>query len=170
METKSSAFGPLDIKNQSFKRSAIGYSKEEVIQFLDKVASAWEGVQRQEKQLVGRIKDLEEKLKKWESKEGELEAMKERTVEAMDQLRKRAEQEAHQLFHEVEDRAQKVRDRTIQWLEKAIAEVEETERQKDNFLKAFRSALDGHYDLINREASAQPLGSRLNEFLKDQSS
>jgi hypothetical protein len=48
--------------------------------------------------------------------------------------------------------------------------VEETQRQKKNFLTAFRSALDSHYALIrSEEEDAEPLAGKLSGILRSSS-
>jgi DivIVA domain-containing protein len=82
-------------------------------------------------------------------------------------MREQARVEAEKIFAEVEERANQIRRKTEEWLEEVIAEVEETQRQKLSFMTAFKSALDSHYELLERQpAEDQPIGARLNHLLK----
>ena len=166
-EAMSGKLTPNEIKNKEFKKTMLGYTPQEVVDFLDSVAKVWEKVQKNEKELLARIESLQATIKTWESREQELEKVREIAVHDAESIRKEAVNEAERIFLEVEERANGIRTKTEQWLETVIAKVEEAERQKNNFMKAFRSALDSHYELLrNEEAEAESMGAKLNHFLK----
>ncbi len=159
---------PLEIKNKDFKRMLWGYSPQEVIQFLDLTAKAWEKVQRQEKELLDKIHSLNEELLRWKGREGELVKMKERANFEADGIRQQANDDAARIFSEVEQRAIAIRQKTEEWLAEVIEQIEATERQKLSFVTAFRTALESHYEILkHEEAQTEPLGSRLSQFLKE---
>ena len=79
----------------------------------------------------------------------------------------RSRAEAEKMLAETEEKAGSIRKRTEGWLEEVIAKVEETQRQKKNFLTAFRSSLDSHYELIkSEEEEAEPLTAKLSDVLR----
>ncbi|NBX81655.1 DivIVA domain-containing protein [bacterium] len=147
---------PAEIKNKDFKKIMLGYSPEEVVGFLDKVAKLWEKVQKREKDLVAVIETLDREIQDWKSKEAELEVIKEK-----------AREEAKKIIGQSEEQAATVRLETEKWLATVLEEVETVEKRKANFLMAFKSALDSHYEILNQEQDAQePLTSKLQEYLK----
>lgn len=147
---------PAEIKNKDFKKIMLGYSPEEVVGFLDQVAKLWEKVQKREKDLVAVIETLDREIQDWKNKEAELEVIKEK-----------AHQEAKKIIGQAEEQATTVRLETEKWLATVLEEVETVEKRKANFLMAFKSALDSHYEILNHEQDVQePLASKLQEYLK----
>jgi cell division initiation protein len=166
-EALSLKLNPTEIKNKEFKKTVLGYSPQEVVEFLDATAKAWERVQKNEKELVEQIEKLKAQVKSWEDRESELNKLREMALNDADTIRKEAIREAEKMFKQVEERAINIKAKTEEWLTKVIAEVEETEKQKASFLNAFRSALDSHYELLKvEEKTSEPLGAKLNQFLK----
>lgn len=158
METKalSSQLTPAEIKNKDFKKTMLGYSPEEVVGFLDSVAKLWEKIQKKEKDLLMTIEQLEGQISNWEKRRGELEQVKEAAIT-----------EAKAIIESAEERSNQIRKSTEGWLASILQEVEEVERRKKNFVTAFRSALDSHYEILKTEENHnEPLSFRLNEYLK----
>ena len=167
VDSLSLTLTPAEIKNKEFKKTVMGYSPHEVIEFLEAIAKTWERVQKREKELLETIQNLTTKLRSWEDREAEIAKKREAAEQEAAEIRTHAEQNAQRFFEEVEERATNIRSRTEQWLETVIAKVEETERQKNNFMTAFKSALDSHYALLRSEEEAnEPLGAQLTEILK----
>lgn len=169
-EALSLKLTPTEIKNKEFRKTVLGYSPQEVVEFLDATAKAWERVQRHEKVLLGNIEKLKDKIKAWEDREGELNHLREIALHDADEIRKEALREAEKMFLQVEEKAAAVKARTEEWLVKVIAEVEDTEKQRANFVNAFKAALDSHYQLLDVKNKNEPLGTKLNRFLKTGSS
>jgi|LakMenEpi03Aug12_release.lakeMendotaPanAssembly.Ray.scaffolds.fasta_scaffold35875_4 cell division initiation protein len=158
METKalSSQLSPTEIKNKDFKKTMLGYSPEEVVGFLDSVAKLWEKIQKKEKDLLSTISQLEGEISNWEKRKGELEQIKEAAIA-----------EAKTIIESAEERSNQIRKNTENWLATVLQEVEEVERRKKNFVTAFRSALETHYEILKTEESKnESLSLRLNEYLR----
>lgn len=166
-ESQLQKLSPLDIKNKDFKKTAWGYAPKEVGDFLEMLSKTWDKAQRQEKEMLEKIRSLNEELTRWKNREVEIAKLREKTLQDCDGMKDQATREAQRVFSEVEERANEIRRKTEEWLEDVIAHVEETERQKMNFVTAFKSALDSHYALLQSEQSdSEPLGAKLNHFLK----
>lgn len=156
-----------EIKNKDFKKSAWGFSPKEVGEFLDQMAFTWEAFLKREKEHTDKIQTLHDELVRWKGREQELVRTKQNAIEEVSKIKEEAKAEAQKHFSEMEQRAVEIRQRTEEWLENIIAEVEETERQRHNFVTAFRSALDSHYALLNgSETTQESLGQKLNQFLR----
>lgn len=156
----SDELSPLEIKNKEFKKTMLGYSPEEVIGFLDGVAKLWEKVQKNERELIHRIERLEQTIQAWQARESDLEKIREEVL-------KQAAEQAKQLLADSEQRAQVIREGTETWLAEVLQEVEEVERRKNNFITAFRSALDSHYEILKMDQTNQePIAVKLSSFLK----
>jgi len=154
-QTTSFDLSPADIKNKDFKKVMLGYSPEEVVGFLDDVAKLWEKIQKREKDFLQVIEKYELELKAWSQKESDLALIKEE-----------AKKEAEKIIDAAEKRTQEIRQNTENWLATVLQDVEEVERRKQNFVTAFRSALDSHYEILKKDESSQDsLTSRLEQYL-----
>ncbi len=149
-----------EIKGQTFRGSLFGFNKSEVRGFLAAVS-------KQSRELNSQLEALQKEVNDWRARE---KAMFELTAGAQAEaqaIRENAKKEAEKLLLETEEKVTSIRSKTETWLEEVIAKVEETQRQKQNFLTAFRSALDSHYALIeNEEEEVEPLTAKLSGVLR----
>ena len=158
---------PQEIRTRRFKRALGGYAVEEVAEYLETIARAWEKVQRQEREMIDRAQALTEELVRLKGREAEAGKQREKILTDAEAILAEARREAELMLSETERRAAGIRERTEEWLESILSRIEETERQKKSFVTAFRSALDSHLELLNQEtAETEPLAVRLQEFLK----
>ncbi|MBM4303622.1 MAG: DivIVA domain-containing protein [Deltaproteobacteria bacterium] len=167
LESLSEKISPTEIKNKEFKKVMLGYSPEEVVEFLDLTAKAWIQVQKKEKELIQKNDSLNAEISHWRQRESEISQIKEDAIKEAETIIQAASQEAETLFKQVEEKAQDIRQKTEEWLAEVINQVEETERRKNSFISAFKSALDSHYEIIkNDQQASEPLSRRLDTFLK----
>lgn len=165
-ETLSNSLTPNEVKNKEFKRSPFGYSPDQVIEFLDTVSKCWERVQRREKELIDEIRILNEEIDRLNSRETEIEQLRVAALEDAERIREQAREEAKGYFEGVKQRSEDIRGRTEEWLADLLNRVEETERRRNSFLTAFKSALDQHYEILNTDLEKnQGLESQLTHFL-----
>ena len=68
-EAQSLKLMPQEIRSHEFGKSMWGYSPREVVEFLEGTAAAWEKVQRHEKELLEKVKNMSEELVRWKNKE-----------------------------------------------------------------------------------------------------
>ena len=159
---------PVEIKNKEFKRTLWGYSPAEVIDFLDNTAKTWEKVQRREKDILEKLKGLEQELGKWKAKESELVHQAQSASHEAAKLKEEVQKEAAKMLEEVSTKADEIRCRTEEWLVNVISEVEKTERKRDSFVTAFRAALDQHYALLESgQDGLKPMEAQLEKFLQE---
>lgn len=145
-----------EIKGQNFRGALFGFNKREVRDFLRVVSKLWTRMLDHQALQLQRIQTLENEVANWNAREKEIA-----------EIKVRAEHEAQKLLSDTEEKADSIRKRTEAWLEEVIAKVEETQRQKKNFLTAFRSALDSHYALIQtEEEEVEPLAAKLSDVLR----
>ncbi len=161
-----SEWTPDEIKTQGFRGGLFGFSRKEVRDFLRLVSKLWARMLDHQQELTVRLQSLETEVAGWRSRDAEIKSQRERALAEAQNIRDLARTEAEKLMAETEERAEKVRNRTEDWLENVIAKVEETQRQKQNFITAFRSALDSHYELIKNDTDGEPLTAGLSEVLR----
>ena len=167
MSSPNTKLSPIEIKTKEFRRVMLGYDPKEVVDFLEQMAKGWEKSQKQEKELFDKIQTLNDEIIRWRGKENEIHKQRERVQNEAQEIRDRAIAESQKIYAEVEEKAQEVRRKTEEWLEKVLTEVEETERRRSHFLTAFRSSLDGHYELLKKEDTPwEPLATHLGNLLK----
>lgn len=167
MSAPTQKLSPVEVRTKEFRRVMLGYDPKEVVDFLEVIAKSYEKMQKQEKELLEKIQSLNDEVIRWRGKENEIQKQRERLQAEASDIRGRAEAEAQKIYAEVEQKAGEVRNKTEAWLEKVLEEVEETERRRNNFVSAFRSALDSHYELLKKEdAPWEPLSQHLGSLLK----
>jgi cell division initiation protein len=167
LDSLSEKISPTELKNKEFKKVMLGYSPEDVVSFLDQTAKAWTQVQKREKELIQKIESLNAEISHWRQRETEINKIKQDAIKEAEAIIEAGSEEAQKLFRQVEEKAQDIRQKTEEWLAEVINQVQETERRKSNFMTAFKSALDSHYELIkNDEELTEPLSQRLDSFLK----
>jgi len=164
----SQRLSPQEIRTRKFKRSIGGYSAEEVSEFLDKIAAAWDKVQRQEREMIERNQALTEENVRLKAREGDAAKQKEKILSEVEEIKAEALRQAEKVLVETQERAREIRARTESWLEEILSRVEETERQKKSFVTALRSALGSHLELLDQETEreTEPLAARLHEVLR----
>jgi len=170
MKNQSTSFEltPAEIKNKDFKKTMLGYSPEEVVGFLDQVAKLWEKVQKRERDLNNQIDQLKNEIKSWENKKTDLDKLQAMAKADAQKIIALAQEEAQKILVESEIRSQEVRKNTETWLTEILEEVQEVEKRKANFIIAFRSALDSHYEILKTEQTAQDsLTHKLHAYLKN---
>jgi len=165
-EMLSDSLTPNEVKNKEFKRAVWGYSPDQVVEFLDTVSKSWERVQKRERELIEEIRLLNEEIAGMHRREAEIEAIRQKAFEDAEKTREQGKEEAAKYFQEVRTRSDEIRVKTEEWLANLIGQVEETERRRNSFLSAFKSALDQHYELLNTDLEQnRGLESQLTGFL-----
>lgn len=119
----------LEIKQQEFEKSFRGYDKDEVEAFLNLMSNEWEHLVGKNRELEERIDELEEKLKHYERVEEALhetlQTAKESAEQKLTGARKdarnkveKAEMEAESIIREATQQRQQVRQSIIRLLDR----------------------------------------------------
>lgn len=163
-ESVSEGLSPVAIKNKEFSKTLVGYSPREVVEFLDVVARRWEQLQKQERTLLARIESLDEEVKRWKDRESAIEEMRRKAESDTKALQDQASQEAARFLKNVQERADQIREKTEAWLERVIAEVEETEKRRQSVLAHLKDTLDKHYQLLDGQTPGALLEGQLQKL------
>ncbi|MFQ5537407.1 MAG: DivIVA domain-containing protein [Gemmatimonadota bacterium] len=161
---------PLDVRNKrgDFKKHLRGYDPQEVDVFLELAAERLEQLVMENLQLKERSAMLQEQVS---SQTGREKAVQEALVTAQelrseirsqaereaDLILKEARQEARRLVAEAEARVQSLLRDAERRMEKARDGLEELERRRSRFLKAFRQLLERELDGVEVEEGRAPL-------------
>ncbi len=164
---------PLDVRKKrgDFKKMLRGYDPQEVDVFLELVADRLEDLVREVLQLRERADTLQQQVS---SQTGREHAVQEALVTAQElrkEIRGQAEREAELILQEVQVEARRqrgeaeaevraiVRDAERR-LEQARDALEEMERRRIRFLKAYRQLLEREMDVVEVEEDRAPLEDR----------
>jgi cell division initiation protein len=139
---------PIDIQQQQFKSSMMGYDKSAVDHFLELVAGELERLLRQNQDLQVELARTKGGLAEMREREATVQETLLTTQKVTDELKANARREADLLLADAQLRAERLmhnaEDRRLQLLE----EVQEIRRQKVAFETGLRSLLEQHLRLI----------------------
>ena len=150
---------PLDVRKKrgDFGKGLRGYDPQEVDTFLELVAERMEVLVQENVAFRGRVGELEETVV---AQQGREQAIQDALVTAQE-LRQDVKKQAHREANLLEREAQGKIDLMIGESEKLLSEhraaLQELERQRERFLKAFRSLLERELDTVEVEFGRPPL-------------
>ena len=150
---------PLDVRKKrgDFGKGLRGYDPQEVDTFLELVAERMEVLVQENVAFRGRVGDLEETVV---AQQGREQAIQDALVTAQE-LRQDVKKQAHREANLLEREAQGKIDLMIGESEKLLSEhraaLQELERKRERFLKAFRSLLERELDTVKVEFGLPPL-------------
>ena len=150
---------PLDDRKKrgDFGKGLRGYDPQEVDTFLELVAERMEVLVQENVAFRGRVGELEEKVV---AQQGREQAIQDALVTAQE-LRQDVKKQAHREANLLEREAQGKIDLMIGESEKLLSEhraaLQELERKRERFLKAFRSLLERELDTVEVEFGRPPL-------------
>lgn len=144
---------PLDIRQKrgDFRKGMRGYDPGEVDAFLELAAQRLEEVV---KALREREREAELLRARVEGQEGREKAVQEALVTAQelrDEIREQARREADLVRREAEQEARQIREGALRLLEDRQQELDELNRQRDRFLRGFRTLLEREMDMVRVE-------------------
>ena len=129
----------MDINNKEFKRGLIGYSVEEVDEFLDQVVENYEELYKENSRLKESLSRVNEKLEHYEKLEATIQNTLLLAQNAADQAKESSEKQAELIIGNANETAQRI-------LDKAHGDVisinDEYEKVKEEFIK-FRAKFRG---------------------------
>jgi cell division initiation protein len=157
---------PLDVRKKrgDFAKALRGYEAQEVDVFLELVAECMEALVKENLQLRERSERLGEQVK---GQEGREQAVQEALVTAQELrqgVKEQAEREAALLEREACGRIEKMMQEADALLNERRAALEELERHRTRFLKAFRTLLEREMDSVEVESARTPLGEGVLDF------
>lgn len=150
---------PLDVRKKrgDFGKGLRGYDPQEVDTFLELVAERMEVLVKENLAFRGMIEGLEEKVVSHQGREQAIQDALVTAQELRQDVKKQASREAKLLEREAQGRV----DLMIGESEKLLAEhrgtLQELERQRERFLKAFRTLLERELDTVEVEFGRAPL-------------
>lgn len=143
---------PLDIREQQFRRVMRGEDPEEVATFLASVATEFENLLAENKELRQRLIDLEEKLNEYRNLEKGLRDTLLTAERVMTESKESAQREAALIVREAENAAQRATARISHDVAQLRYELSEMRRMKDAYLGRLRWLARSHLEMIEGQA------------------
>lgn len=157
---------PLDIYNKEFKKTALGYSKSEVEEFLDDVGMAYEKLLKEINSLKDENASLNQKLENYEKIDEKLQNTLQVVQKTVEQEKERAREESDLIKKQARDEAEKIKERARNNIEEEYRKLEELREKKKLFEIRFRTFLESHLELLD-EKDQSDLGIDLEKFEED---
>lgn len=139
---------PLDIRKQPFRKVMRGFDPDAVNSFLEMVASEYESIIRQNNELAGQVKNLEERIEGYTKIERVLNETLLTAQKATDEARTNAQKESELIIKDAMVRAQRLEDEARNRVNALESELVSLRNQRDSFLARFRSLLSTQLSLL----------------------
>ena len=136
---------PMDIHNKTFSGQIRGYSKDEVNEFLEELASDYEKIYREHREMEEEMDTIRTKLRNYEKMESTMSNTLVMAQETADNVKKNAHKEAELSIKEAQSEAQKIVSDAESARRKMNADLLKTEGDMnlyiEKLLSNFKSAL-----------------------------
>ena len=150
---------PLDIRQKRFESNFRGFSSKEVEGFLERIASEFEELVKENISLKDELKRTLLRLDQHQEKERTLQETMVTAQKISEELQTMAKKEAEILMADAERQAEKLVDLAHQRRLEIISEIQELKRQRAQFESQLRSVLDGHQRLLETFSDTQETGA-----------
>ena len=150
---------PLDVRKKrgDFAKGLRGYDTQEVDVFLELVAERMEALVKENLTLRARTDRLEERVVTQEGKEKAVQEALVTAQELRQDVKTQARREAKLMEREARGRIEGMIVEGKKLLKERRAAIRELERQRDRFLKTFRTFLERELDTVEVEFGRAPL-------------
>lgn len=170
----------IDCLNKKFPRRLMGYSVQEVDQFLAEIAEVLGDHAEMKKELVRRIKGLEARLEEYKQRDETLRDTLMSTQKMVDELKVAAGREAELILDEAHGRADEIvrdargkADDTLRDAHTRLAKVSEEigslKRQRNQFRVQIKGVIQSHLSMLEpdeEELKAEEQESKLTYLKK----
>lgn len=139
---------PLDLKKQEFKKVLRGYDPVEVDTFMEMLATEFEDLFKQQKELRDRAVELETQLKDYKQIEKTLQQTLMQAQEATSRTYESARREAELIVREAEQKAAKIVEQANSDLTRLNNDIMQLFSRKESLIGRLRVLLSSELDLI----------------------
>jgi len=147
---------PLDLRNHVFPRRVVGYSTEEVDQFLRLVAEDYEAVLREAGAAREQVARLEQRVEELSAHERVLKETLVTAQKLSEDLKRTAIKEAEVIISEAEIKGEKVLEAAHRRAAKLAEDIREMKQLRIRLAAAVRAAVATHLKLLDGLASDTP--------------
>ncbi len=139
---------PVDVRNQEFKRVLRGYDPVEVDTFMDMLATEFEDLLQQSKEMRDRVVELETQLKDYKQIEKTLQQTLLQAQEATGRTYESARREAETIVRDAESKAAKTIEQSYADATRLTNQIGELKARRDSLVARLRVLLSSELDLI----------------------
>jgi cell division initiation protein len=144
----------LDIREQQFRRVMRGFDPDEVVTFLDTVASEYEQLVGENRDLRQRLLDLEHQIAEFQNMEKALRDTLMTAERVTAETRDNAQKEAALILREAEVTAQQATAGISSEILQKRRELTELQQRKKDYLLSVRSLAQSHLEMIDSATRA----------------
>ncbi len=146
---------PMDIHNKTFSGQIRGYSKDEVNSFLEELASDYEKIYREHREMEEEMDAIKTKLRNYEKMESTMSNTLVMAQETADNVKKNAHKEAELSIREAQSEAQKIVSDAEAARRKMNADLLKTEGDMNLYIEKLLSNFKSALALIESAKSVQ---------------
>jgi cell division initiation protein len=140
---------PLDIQQQEFRTRFRGFDVREVDTFLERIADAFESLQRENNHLREEIKRLQMENQAHREREESFKRAMLNSQKVLEQMKQNARKSAELVVAEAEVKAEKLLSRAQNRLSQLHEDIAELKRQRSQIEVQIRSVIEGHAKLLD---------------------
>jgi len=139
---------PLDIQQQKFRTRFRGFDTSEVGFFLERVADAFEELERQSQQMRDEMRRFEQEIKGYRMREESFKRAILSSQNVIDQMKDNASKQAELIIAEAEVRGEKILNRAHNRLAQLHEDIADLKRQRVQIEMEISSIIESHAKLL----------------------
>lgn len=161
------AIRPVDIRRKEFKSGLRGYDANQVDDFLDEVADAFERTFAENQRMLEEITSLRERLQQFEELEASIQEALVQAQQVARDLRRNAGKEAELIVREAKEQSHRILADSSGRVERVQESYEVLRKAKQDFANDFRHLLKSYLAVMDNAdvASAKEIEASLRERL-----
>ena len=141
---------PLEFEKKDFKGAAIGYSKNSVDDFFDKVKTDYEKLYKENIELKDKIAMLNDSIGQYKAMEEVLKTAMLAAQTSAEEIKKNAQEKADNIIQESEYLAQKNREFSNQEIINAKAELENVKKEMAIYKNQMETMLKTQLEILEK--------------------
>lgn len=146
---------PMDIHNKTFSKKLRGYADDEVYSFLDEVASDYERIYREHREMEEQMDTLKAKLANYEKMEATMSSTLVMAQETAENVKTTAKKEAEVIVREAQNRAARIVSDAEVARRKMNADVVKTEGDMNLYIEKLLANFNSALSLIQAAKAAR---------------
>lgn len=146
---------PMDIHNKTFSKKLRGYADDEVNSFLDEVASDYERIYREHREMEEQMDTLKAKLANYEKMEATMSSTLVMAQETAENVKTTAKKEAEIIVREAQNRAARIVSDAEVARRKMNADVVKTEGDMNLYIEKLLANFNSALSLIQAAKAAR---------------
>lgn len=147
---------PIDIRHRQFGRSMFGLNEEEVIEFLQVVATEMEALVLERNQLREALRDKEIAIAESRDRDRMLQSTIQTASQMTERLRQDAEREAKLIIADAQQKAEIITRDSRDSLKKIYGEISDLKRARLQFEANLKGLVQAHMTLLEQGEKVMP--------------